>query len=244
VKQDDLLALGQSASEAEFKANLQTAVESMDFGFFTAILRLGPVDSTKRANKIINNTPDAFLVAAMDPKSARADPGFKLQMRQSLPFSWDQKFYARHGAAPAWDTQSSFGYKVGLCASLHMPAEQQFLMSMDRPDDLPEDPNQLTRLLAEMQLMTMYASAAALRLFPLIQTQAKNDAPSGISHKLTPREVEVLKWAMAGKSSWSTGEILCMSENTVKFHMKNIYQKLGASSRSQAVIRGLELGII
>ena len=36
--------------------------------------------------------------------------------------------------------------------------------------------------------------------------------------KLSPRELECLKWAAAGKTAWETSIILDISEGTVKFH--------------------------
>jgi len=48
---------------------------------------------------------------------------------------------------------------------------------------------------------------------------------------LTPRESEVLKWCAAGKSNWSIGEILGITEHGVDFHVRNITRKLKADNR-------------
>jgi DNA-binding CsgD family transcriptional regulator len=61
---------------------------------------------------------------------------------------------------------------------------------------------------------------------------------------LSPRELEVLKWTGAGKSSWETGMILHISERTVNFHMKNIVRKLDAVNRTQAVAMALRQGLL
>jgi len=44
---------------------------------------------------------------------------------------------------------------------------------------------------------------------------------------LTPREEEIMRWVADGKTNWEISVILHMSLNTVKTHLKNIYQKLG-----------------
>lgn len=44
---------------------------------------------------------------------------------------------------------------------------------------------------------------------------------------LTPREEEIMKWVAEGKTNWEISIILSVSLNTIKFHLKNIYQKLG-----------------
>ena len=70
------------------------------------------------------------------------------------------------------------------------------------------------------------------------------------SHRATPdpglsaREKEVLKWVMAGKSSWDIARILKISQRTVKFHVENIMQKVHAVTRAQAVAISVEEGLI
>ncbi|WP_084683788.1 helix-turn-helix domain-containing protein [Psychromonas hadalis] len=51
----------------------------------------------------------------------------------------------------------------------------------------------------------------------------------------TPRETEVINGCTAGKSDWETCQIMERSERTVKFHMKNICQKLDALNKFQAI---------
>ena len=47
-----------------------------------------------------------------------------------------------------------------------------------------------------------------------------------------------------GLSAREIGDELCISRDTVKTHTKRIYQKLGVSSRRDAVTRGRELGLL
>ncbi len=52
---------------------------------------------------------------------------------------------------------------------------------------------------------------------------------------LTKREAECLRWAAEGKTNWEIATILNVSENTVRFHFKNLLRRLNATSRAQAV---------
>ena len=61
--------------------------------------------------------------------------------------------------------------------------------------------------------------------------------------ELTNREMEVLKLLTKGNSNQEIGLILKITEGTVKFHVNNIFGKLGASDRTQAVIIGLKRGL-
>jgi DNA-binding NarL/FixJ family response regulator len=61
---------------------------------------------------------------------------------------------------------------------------------------------------------------------------------------LTPREVEVLRRMAGGNRNQDIAKLLSISESTVKFHVKHIMAKLGASQRTEAVAIALRRGII
>jgi DNA-binding CsgD family transcriptional regulator len=61
---------------------------------------------------------------------------------------------------------------------------------------------------------------------------------------LTDREAEVLTLLATGKSNAEIGDTLCISTNTVKSHLKNVYGKLEVESRTGALSRAFELGIV
>jgi DNA-binding NarL/FixJ family response regulator len=62
--------------------------------------------------------------------------------------------------------------------------------------------------------------------------------------RLTGREVEVLRGAASGNSNKSIADQLCISEETVKSHMKSLMSKLGANDRTHAVTIAIRRGII
>jgi LuxR family quorum sensing-dependent transcriptional regulator len=61
--------------------------------------------------------------------------------------------------------------------------------------------------------------------------------------KLTPREVEVLRWVANGKSAWEIGEILHIAKRTVDAHVQAGGRKLGATNRTHAVSLALRDGL-
>ncbi len=73
--------------------------------------------------------------------------------------------------------------------------------------------------------------SSALGLEPLTET-------------LTPRERQVLNMMAEGFGNKEIAWRLQISEHTVKFHVSSILAKLGASSRTEAVTRGLRRGLI
>ena len=62
--------------------------------------------------------------------------------------------------------------------------------------------------------------------------------------QLTAREVETLGLVAAGHRNREIGDILSISEETVKVHVKHILAKLGAADRIEAVVIGVRRGII
>lgn len=61
---------------------------------------------------------------------------------------------------------------------------------------------------------------------------------------LTAREVEVLQQIAGGNRNRDIGELLHISEETVKVHIKHIMDKLGAKDRTQAIAIAVRRGII
>src|SRR5215212_7039855 len=60
---------------------------------------------------------------------------------------------------------------------------------------------------------------------------------------LTAREIEVLRRVADGNANKSVAQLLHVSEETIKAHMKNILSKLGANDRTHAVTIALKRGI-
>ncbi len=61
---------------------------------------------------------------------------------------------------------------------------------------------------------------------------------------LTPREIDVLKLISEGKKNTEITEILCLSKNTIKTHIKNIFQKLEVEDRTAAALKAIRDRII
>ncbi len=58
---------------------------------------------------------------------------------------------------------------------------------------------------------------------------------------LSPRELEILQALTEGLSNQEIGDRLFISESTVKIHVHRIFRKIGAKSRTQALLRAMEL---
>lgn len=91
-------------------------------------------------------------------------------------------------------------------------------------------------------LITAYCNHFYLAFHRLHEKASQDEKVPNII--LTKAEREILHWMARGKSDSEIGDILTVSDNTVKSHVKHIYQKLQANSRVLAVTKALSLGLI
>ena len=65
-----------------------------------------------------------------------------------------------------------------------------------------------------------------------------------LGEPLTPRETEVLQLLASGQTNQQIAQTLVKSKGTAKVHVERIIRKLGASDRTQAAVRAIELGLL
>jgi DNA-binding NarL/FixJ family response regulator len=76
------------------------------------------------------------------------------------------------------------------------------------------------------------------------QVSSRQDQPSSIiSEKLTPRELDILKFIAHGFTNADIAERLHLSEGTVRNHVSEIFAKLEVSDRTQAAILAIRYGV-
>jgi LuxR family maltose regulon positive regulatory protein len=73
---------------------------------------------------------------------------------------------------------------------------------------------------------------------------SRMEADDSLVEPLSPREVEVLRLIAAGHSNQVIADRLVITLSAVKKHTGNIYRKLNVDSRTQAIVRARELGVL
>lgn len=117
------------------------------------------------------------------------------------------------------------------------------LLHADAPGDITTQPavsvGYIRRLLAELarEPSPGPASGIARPLPDAVMTQP-------LAEPLTQRELQVLALIAAGASNRDIADSLVISPNTVKKHTSNIFGKLAVASRTQALVRATELGLL
>jgi len=81
-------------------------------------------------------------------------------------------------------------------------------------------------------------------LSPAVASRLVDRARSPDNEQLSSREVEVLSLVARGTANKEVARSLRLSEATVKSHLLHIFEKLGASDRTHAVMIAVQRGII
>ncbi len=130
----------------------------------------------------------------------------------------------RHIRAREWPVRvlvlSAFGDADSLRAAIEAGADGFVLKT-----ESPQHTITAIRQIAEGQLV-----------FPQAARRWLSAAPSN-EQALTEREEEILKLLAEGLSNAQIGARLHLSENTIKFHLRNIYSKLGVTNRTEAALK-------
>jgi two-component system response regulator DevR len=90
-------------------------------------------------------------------------------------------------------------------------------------------PDDLTSAVRQAFMPSIYLAGARPSPAPAPTTAAGDDSPG-----LTRRELEILQLVAEGHSNAQLAQMLWVTEQTVKFHLSNIYRKLDVSNRTEA----------
>jgi LuxR family quorum-sensing transcriptional regulator LasR len=186
---------------------------------------------------IQTNYPPKWRERYEAERFAYVDPVVSHCMASTLPLVWQPELFRSPLQRSLYEEACSHGVRAGVTFPMHGPNGEFGLLSF-AVDQQPDAHfvRQVNGMLPQLALIRDYAFASGVRFCPPVASEA---AP-----KLTPRELEVLNWVMAGKSSWEISKITGCSEATVNFHMGNIRQKFNVNTRQQAVVRAISLGLI
>lgn len=228
------------ALEAETAGDLQSTLvrftRELEFETMAATTVIDRCGSEPRF-VVLHNTPVAYLDTFEDRDHAKLDPVAQHCKGSNLPIVWDQSTYVRAGRPEFWEHQAQFGLRCGISLAIHLPKGLHFWVGIDRDKELAWGSGELESVLSRLYLFTVCAFETSRRLLDAgLFDHALPD--------ITPRELEVLRWASAGKTAWETGRILSIAENTVNRHIANVCRKLECCGKRQAVVRAMQMGLI
>jgi ATP/maltotriose-dependent transcriptional regulator MalT len=72
----------------------------------------------------------------------------------------------------------------------------------------------------------------------------KNESPAHSTTELTEREQEILRLVATGTSNKDIAQQLFISSNTVKVHLRNIFAKINVTTRTEAAMYAVQIGLV
>ncbi|MCC2657893.1 MAG: regulatory protein LuxR [Panacagrimonas sp.] len=93
-------------------------------------------------------------------------------------------------------------------------------------------------------LETLLVAAGEAQDAPAAATESRDEALEQLMASLTDRERNLLRFVSAGLSNRDLAERLSVSTNTVKWHLRNIFEKLHIKNRVQAITLARRFGLI
>lgn len=206
------------------------------FGFDSYLIAGIPRPGERLENyQMASGMPEPWFERYLQKGYVEQDPVVKRMRSSSMPFTWNEtlndKTTGRIGRRIMAEA-GEFNMKDGLAVPIFGIDAFQAGVTMGGP---------ATELSARdkgaLQLVSIYVHNQIRELL------TRNDAPTQVL-RLSPREIECLKWTSSGKTSWEISKILNISQHTVDWYLTSLIRKLGASNRSHAVAEAFRRGIL
>ncbi len=173
-----------------------------------------------------------------DEKMGYIDPTVAHTMTKSTPLIWSSEVFREGRQTEMYEEARSHGIRSGVTFPIHgVYGELGILNCVSDTALATNSYRHFESTLPELSCLRDFIFESSIKFMKGILPQ-RNGA------NITNRELECLKWAAAGKSSWEMGQILNCSEATVNFHFCNIRRKLDSQSRQHAVVKAIRLGLI
>ncbi len=220
--------LGGLHEPASIAAKIQIAISGFGFEHFI-ITDIPNVDQRFEQAVLLRHWPTGWFETYAREDFVRVDPVIRLCRSTTAPFDWAEVPYDVEREPRAHKVMRralDFGLVRGLSLPIHGLDGYETCFSISgRAPDLS------TRTRPALHLMMIYAYERLRQILTIDIIR---------SNPLTRREREVLCWAAAGKSASETSELMIITERTVNAHAGAAIAKLGASNRTQAVVRAMK----
>jgi len=185
---------------------------------------------------LLGELPDC-IVSGQVSSSALALESFPLDYPEPDVILWDVG-WETPDPLPEWVEDTPLPIAALIGDELHAAEVWNAgIRALLRRDSAPEKLLEAARALCQGLIVLDPALAPAL-----IPTTALTEFDT--LEDLTPRESEVLQLLAEGLTNKAIGQRLAISDHTVKFHVNAILSKLGAQSRTEAVVQATRAGLI
>lgn len=232
--EDVLNASANAKSEREFFYEIQRAAYDIGFEYCAYGMRLA-LPASRPTYFLVSNYPADWCTRYEHMGYVEKDPTVIHGSRSREPLVWSDNLFV--SSPELWEEAKSYGLKVGWAQANPTRNGVAGMLSLARS----QEPLSEAELEAKSLRLRWLSSIAHVGFQRLVDTRSIV-CPQII--ELTSREKEVLKWSAAGKTIPDISNILLISANTVRFHTRNMLEKLNVVNRTAAVARAAYLGLL
>lgn len=229
-------ALERAKNSDELRVEMSRFAKDMGFEHFAYALTIN-APSLRPQQYFINGFPPQWVAQYLERGYFKVDPLIKHAESSALPAIWSDQMFHDGKSGEFWEEAQAFGLQAGLSFAVHEQPGVTGIFSLARDKVLDLQGLDLAALVGRAQMFASLLHHAVTRI----------DLPKLLpeqSAQLTAREQECLRWAADGKTAWEIGQILNIAERTAVFHVNNVIQKLGASNKTQAIVRAVALKLV
>lgn len=173
-----------------------------------------------------------------DEKMGHVDPTVSHCATKSTPLIWTPDIFLARKQKEMYEEACGHGLRSGVTLPIHGSNGELGVLCFVA--DMKPDKNFTSEAIRNMPTLSLFRDF-------IFETSLQFMSPSSQPETivvLTPRELECIKWCAAGKSSWDIGELLNCSAATVNFHFSNIRHKFGTSTRREALVKAIRIGLV
>jgi len=202
--------------------------------YFITVIQTDSSPSFLKAKYFNTNYPEAWVSDYIEKQYFFIDPVAKMVLNNESPFYWSEKVDTstlQPEAFAMMEEAASHGVIDGI--GLSYKKSHGFLTTLTVSTDTPLDHYDKT-ILAQFYLLGEV----------LVACYDKYNHEHSSPITLTDKEKVIVTHAVIGKTDPEIAQLMDISVNTVRFHWKNIFQKLDSYSRVYAIIRAVNLELI
>lgn len=177
-----------------------------------------------------------LLEATVRDRAYLSDPIMRGALNSWTPIFWEAEQYCRLSQpfARMFERSLAVGYERGVATRVSGRAGEIGILVAVYDGGHNDMDRDRAILSSAMTVIGCHAARAwSVREDPL-PTEAR----------LSQRELECLRWNLQGKTAWETSCIISRSERTVNFHIQNAMRKLEATSKQQAALKAIKMGLL
>ena len=232
---DEVLRLNDCKTFAQINATLHRLSKKLGFDTFLYGGRFS-LDGPRPSERIETSYDDNWLAKYAKSDYVHLDPVVSHAETSLQPLVWSDDMYVTRSQQDFRDDANSYGLLSGATFPIQGKDGDMALLSLALSIEGPEARRHVREMLGWGSLVTTLSHDIISRM---VKQEKMPTHP-----RLTKRETEVLQWIAAGKSSWEISRLINISEHGVIYHVRNLLRKFDVTSRHQAVVKAISLGLV